>query len=96
LLPLLKLMPEASQIAENQRFETEWEELRLVVEERPDHWQAFVYDVANCEVLHPAEQPTADAARLAALEFAATHTCGSKHGLKLQVVVTMLIWEPAL
>jgi len=89
-------MAEASQIAENQRYETEWEELRLVVEMRPDHWQAFVYDVENCEVLHTAERPTADSAKLAALEFAVIHTFGPKHGLKLQIVVTMLIWEPTL
>ena len=93
---MLRIMPEISEIAENQHHETEWEELRLVVEKRPDHWQAFVYDVENCEVLHTVDRPTADAAKLAALEFAAIHTFGPKHGLKLQVVMTMLIWEPVV
>jgi hypothetical protein len=86
-------MPEASQITESQRYKTEWEGLRLVVETRANHWQVFVYDVANCEVLHTVERPTADAGKLAALEFAATHAFGPKHGLKLQIVEAVLVWE---
>ena len=35
-----------------QRYETEWEGLRLVIEARSDHWIAFVYDPIRCEVLY--------------------------------------------
>ena len=82
-------------MAEVERQQTEWEGLRLVVEKRPDHWQAFVYDPDNCEVLYTAERPDVDRAKFAALDFAAVYTFGSAHDLKLEVLTEMLLWEPA-
>ena len=87
-------MPETPKITQRQRYETEGESLRLVVEKRLHHWQVFVYDVENYEVLYTAERPTVDAAKVATLEFAAVHAFGPKHGLNLPAVVTMLMWEP--
>ena len=37
-------------MSETLRHETEWESFRLVVEERSDHFQDFVYDPIECEV----------------------------------------------
>jgi hypothetical protein len=82
-------------MAEVERQQTEWEGLRLVVEKRPDHWQAFVYDPDNCEVLYTAERPDAETAKLAVLDFAAVYTFGPAHDLKLEVLTEMLLWEPA-
>jgi hypothetical protein len=82
-------------MAEVERQQTEWEGLRLVVEKRPDHWQAFVYDPDNCEVLYTAERPDADRAKFVALDFAAVYTFGPDHDLKLEVLTEMLLWEPA-
>ena len=76
-----------------QHYETEWEDFRLVVEERPDHWQAFVYDPRNCEVIHTVPCAALQAAKLAALGFAATRVFGAAHGLKLEVISEMLVWE---
>jgi hypothetical protein len=75
------------------RYETEWEDLRLVVERYPEHWQAFVYDVQNCEVLYTAKRITAAAAQLTAVDFALAHQYGPRHDLVLEVVAEMLVWE---
>ena len=87
-------MRDLSDMAEGERLETEWEGLRLVVEKRPDHWQAFVYDPDTCEVLYTAERTTIDEAKFAALEFAAVHAFGPAHDLKLEILSQMLVWEP--
>jgi hypothetical protein len=75
------------------RYETEWQNLRLVIELRPDHWQAFVYDAESCEVLYAAERMTAGAAKVTALDFALVHRHGPSHNLKPEVVAEMLVWE---
>lgn len=75
-------------------YEAEWEGLRLVIEERPDHFQAFVYDPGECNVLYTAARMNLDAAKLAAVEFVATTTFGPRHDLKPEVIAAMLVWEP--
>jgi hypothetical protein len=79
---------------ERQRYETEWEGFRLVADARPDHWQAFVYDIGNCEVLDTSEWPTLEGAKLAALESVALRAFGPKHGLNLRTIMQMLLWQP--
>jgi hypothetical protein len=81
-------------MADGQRSETEWEGLLLVIEERPEHVQVYVYDPADCEVLYTAERMNPDAAKSAALEFAASTRFGPRHDLKAEVVAAMLVWEP--
>jgi hypothetical protein len=39
-------------MAEAQRFQSEWERLRLIIEQLPPHSQPFVYDTENYEVLY--------------------------------------------
>ena len=77
-----------------ERYQTEWEGLRLVVEGRPDHWQCFVYDIETCEVLYTAARLTDEAARMAALEFAIGRLYGPAHDLKPEILIRMLEWEP--
>jgi hypothetical protein len=80
---------------ESKRLESEWEGLKLVVEKRPLQWQGFVYDPEECEVLYTVERPDADTAKLAVLDFAAVHTFGPTHDLRLELLVQMLVWEPS-
>jgi hypothetical protein len=75
-------------------YQTEWEGLRLVVERQSDHWQYFVYDVANCEVLHTAARLTDETAKIGAMEFAMSHLYGPEYDLKPEVMIRMLLWEP--
>jgi len=77
-----------------QRYESEWEGLRLVIEERPDHFQVFVYDPGECEVLYTAERMSLDGAQIAAIDFAATDRFGPGHDLKPEIIAAMLVWEP--
>ena len=77
------LMPD---IAEGLRYATEFEGLRLVVESQAGHWQFFVYDVENCEVLETQARTGIDSAKLAALEFAAAYAFGPKHGLRVESI----------
>jgi hypothetical protein len=86
-------MPELS--GTPQRFQAQWEGLQLVVEKRPHYWQAFVYDPEKCEVLHTETRFDVDEAKEASVGFAANYVFGPSHGLKLGVIVTMLVWEPA-
>jgi hypothetical protein len=76
-----------------QRYETEWERLRLVVESRPEYWQLFVYDTENCEVLHTAQRISPDIAKIAAVEFAAAYRFGPQHDLEPEIISEMLIWD---
>jgi hypothetical protein len=55
-----------------QRYESEWEGLRLVVEKRPTHFQVFIYDPGECEVLYTCKRTNLDAAKFAAVNLAAT------------------------
>jgi hypothetical protein len=80
-------------MGDRQRCETEWEGLRLLIEERPNHFQMFIYDPDKCEVLYTAERMSLDAAKFAAVDFVATTQFGPSHGLKLEIVVAMLVWE---
>jgi len=75
------------------RYETEWEGLRIVIEVRPKHFQVFVYDPGECEVLYTAERMSLDAAKLAAVDFVATAHFGPRHALKPEIVAAMLDWE---
>ena len=76
------------------RYETEWEGMRLIIERRPEHFQAFVYDPEGCEVLYTAERMNVEAAKSAAVEFVAATRFGPRHDLNPQVIADMLVWEP--
>ena len=69
-----------------QRYETEWEGMRLVVEERPDQFQVFIYDPAECEVLYTAAYKSLDAAKFAAVDFTATARFGPRHDLRPEII----------
>jgi hypothetical protein len=43
-------------MANGQRYETDWEGLRLVIDAHDTHGELFVYDSAACEVLYGACQ----------------------------------------
>jgi hypothetical protein len=75
-----------------ERYENEWEGLRLVVEERPEHWQVFVFDPKTCEVIFTASRMSLGLAKLAAVEFVAIHVFGPRHGLNLETITVMLVW----
>ena len=81
-------------MASQERYEAEWEGLRLVVDVRPEHWQAFVYDPAQCEVVYRAERMSMESAKFAAVEFVAVSQFGPRHNLKAEVIAEMLAWEP--
>ena len=76
-----------------QRYETEWDGLRIVIEERPKHFQVFIYDPGKCEVLYTAERMSLDAANFAAVDFLATTRFGASPGLMPEIVAAMLVWE---
>jgi hypothetical protein len=80
-------------VSDCQHYETEWEDLRLVIEERPEHWQVIIYDPEQCEVLYAAERITLESAKIAAVEFVAVTRFGPQHDLKPDVVAAMLVWE---
>ena len=67
--------------------------MRLIVDARPQHWQVFVYDPGECEVVYSAERMNLDAAKIAAVEFVAASQFGPQHDLKPEVVAAMLLWE---
>ena len=74
-------------------YETEWYGLRIVIEERPRHFQVFIYDPGECEVLYTAERISLDAAKFAAVDFVATARCGPNHDLRPGIVAAMLVWQ---
>lgn len=49
--------------------------------------RAFVYDPGSCEVLYAAQRMNPDAAKLAAVDFAAAILFGGDHDLKPAVIV---------
>ena len=79
---------------EEQQYETEWEGLRLVIEQRPSHWQIFVYDVEACEILYTGAQNELEEAKREAITAAATSRFGPEHGLNIEILSEMLLWEP--
>jgi hypothetical protein len=83
-------------MVEGQRYETEWYGLRIVIEERPKHFQVFIYDPGECEVLYTAERMSLDAAKFAAVDFVATARFGPSHDLKPEIVAAMLVWQNRL
>jgi len=80
-------------MGDERRHESEWEGLRIVIEERPKHFQVFVYDPGECEVLYTAERMILEAAKFAAVDFVATARFGPSHGLKPEIVAAMLVWQ---
>jgi hypothetical protein len=80
-------------MGDGQRYETEWYGLRIVIYERPEHFQVFIYDPGGCEVLYTAERMSLDAAKFAAVDFVATAHFGPSHDLKPGIVAAMLVWE---
>lgn len=80
-------------MGDGQRYETVWDGLRIVIEERANHSQVFIYDPGKCEVLYTAERMSLDAAKFAAVDFVATAHYGPRHGLKPETVAAMLVWE---
>ncbi len=83
-------------MCDGQRYETEWYGLRIVIEERPTHFQVFSYDPGECEVLYTAERMSLDVAKFAAVDFVATARFGPSHDLKPEVVAEMLVWQNRL
>jgi hypothetical protein len=81
-------------MGDEQRYESEWEGLRLVIEKRPGHFQVFIYDPDECEVLCTCQRTNLDAAKFAAVHFAATALFGPRHDLKPEIIAAMLLWEP--
>jgi hypothetical protein len=81
-------------MSDTQRYESEWEGLRLTIECRSGHWTAFVYDPVECEVMYTADRMNIDAAKFAAVDFAATAQFGPSHDLKPEIIAAMLVWEP--
>jgi len=79
-----------------QRYETEWDGLRIVIEERPTHFEVFIYDPGEGAVLYTAQRMSLDAAKFAAVDFVATARFGPSHDLKLEIVSAMLVWENRL
>ena len=76
---------------DGQRYESEWDGLRIVIEEHPSRFQIFIYDPSKCEVLYTAERMSLDAAKFAAVDFVATTRFGPGHGLEPEIVVAMLV-----
>src|SRR5436305_1064809 len=70
-----------------QRWEANWMGLRLVVEERPGWFQAFVYDPVGCEVLLTGARMHLDSARFAAADFVAVRRYGADHSLDLNTLI---------
>ena len=64
-----------------------------MIEERPKHFQVFIYDPGKCEVLYTAERTSLGAAKFAAVDFVATARFGPSHDLKPEIVAAMLAWE---
>lgn len=60
--------------------------MQLVVDARPEHWQAFVYELAKCEAVYTAERMNISSAKFAAVDFAAMTRFGPGHDLKIDVV----------
>ena len=80
-------------MGDGQRYETAWDGLRIVIEERPKHFQVFIYDPGKCEVLYTAERMNLDAAKFAAVDFVTAARFGPGHVLKPEIVAAMLVWE---
>jgi len=76
-----------------ERYGVEFEGLRLVIESHPDHWQIFVYDVGNCEVLHTCQRISIYAAKYAAVEYAAVYRFGPRNDLEPDAIAATLAWE---
>jgi hypothetical protein len=77
----------------NERYESEWEGMRLVIDARPDHWEVIVYDPTDCEVKYTAQRMTITSAKVAATDFVAITRFGTQHDLKAEVIAEMLVWE---
>jgi hypothetical protein len=52
------------------RYRLVWENLRLTVEPKEEHWQAFVYDETTYAVLYRAERMSVHGAKVSGVEFA--------------------------
>ncbi|HXS97481.1 MAG TPA: hypothetical protein VN736_22940 [Candidatus Limnocylindrales bacterium] len=78
---------------ERHKLEADFEGLRLVVASDTVHWQVFVYDVENCEVLHACQRISIHAAKHAAVEFAAAYRFGPRNDLEPDAISTRLAWE---
>ena len=87
-------MSDTSGMTGRRRYQADWGNLRLMVEQYPEHWQVFVYDVPSCEVVHTAERAGIDAAKFAACKFAALNTFGPTHDFRPETLAAMLTWEP--
>ena len=80
-------------MGDEQRYETEWYGLRIVIYERPKHFQVFICDPGEYEVFYTAERMSLEAAKFAAVDFVATARFGPIHDLKPAIVAAMLVWE---
>jgi hypothetical protein len=80
---------------DKERYEANWEGLRLVVEQRPAHYQAFVTIRPKCEVLYTCGRLRLDLAQFAVVEFAASIRFGLDHFLKIEIVGQTIAWQRA-
>jgi hypothetical protein len=71
---------------------TDWDGLRIVIEERPEHLQVSSTIPANAKC-SAAERVSLHAAKFAAVDFVATARFGPSHDLKPEIVAAMLVWE---
>ena len=78
---------------DGQRYVTEWYGLRIVIYERLNHYQVFIYDPGECEALYTAEPMSLEAAKFTAVDFIATTRFGPSHDLKPEILAAMLVWE---
>jgi hypothetical protein len=57
-----------------------WEHLRLEVQQCEGYWQGFVYDQNACLILYRAERLTEQGAKRSVVEFAIHHLFGPEGG----------------
>jgi len=74
-----------------QRHQVQWRDFRLVVEERPNRYRAYVYSLNGSEPLYTAEQGSVNAAKFAAVEFAIKNN-GCDRGLTPESLISQLSW----
>lgn len=76
-----------------QRYETEFEGYRLVIDADCSNCQVFVYDSTHCVVLYAAKTANLDAAKFCAVEFTVINVFGHFHRLNIDLLVALLQWE---
>ena len=76
-----------------QRFETEFDGLRLVVYDHSTHCDLFVYDPNNCEVVYTGTRLNLANAKFAAVEYATSARFGPAHVIDTHLLMKHLPWD---